>query len=84
MLINILGMEKNRRCSWLALLRGSFDANMKAKERRQLCTRHMHPSFSMEAYISNLRSGNNMKSFATKSRHEEDLRGGGKHIAGVR
>lgn len=45
--VNILGMKKMK-CSLLALLGGSFDANMKAKERRQLCTRHMHPSFSMK------------------------------------
>jgi hypothetical protein len=68
-LINILGM-KNIRSSWLALLKSSFDANMKAKKRRQLCTHDMHPSFSMEAYVSNLRPGKEHESCTTKSRHE--------------
>lgn len=61
----------------MALLRGSFDANMKAKERRQLCTHHMHPSFSMKLTFQTYGQENNMKSFTTKSRHEEDFRGEG-------
>lgn len=59
MLIHIynLGMKKIGNVNGWLLLRGSVDANMKAKERRQLCKHHMHPNFSMEAYISNLNSG---------------------------
>lgn len=59
MLIHIYNLRMKKRGNvngWL-LLRGSVDANMKARERRQLCKHHMHPNFSMETYISNLNSG---------------------------
>lgn len=49
--------KKRRNVNGWLLLRGSVDANMKARERRQLCKQHMHPNFSMETYISNLNSG---------------------------
>lgn len=49
--------KKKRNVNGWLLLRGSVDANMKARERRQLCKQHMHPNFSMETYILNLNSG---------------------------